>query len=108
MIEERELARKIIERFRSRSEWQPNHRDMLFGKTRVEYYDTSDKDDYFTLKYDNIEFTLKNVTGYSIDFSGGRRQNNFNLLNWLRNLDIITKPEMPKVIIDGIEYQPVA
>ena len=107
MYEEHRLSKQIIERFRARPEWEANHRDMLFGKVRIGYYDTKEKDDYYSLKFDNIELTMMNNESYSIAFQGGRRFCNFSLINWLNNLDMLTKPKPMKVVIEGVEYRPI-
>ena len=100
------LAQQIIQRFRVRPEWRPNHSIMAFNGTMVGYYDTKEEDEYFVLKYDDIEFTAHNV-GYAIDFKGEKRFSTFDLIDWLRRLDTITRYKPLKVIIEGVEYKPV-
>ena len=104
--EEHKLAEKIIKRLRTRLGWIPNHSQIKFGETSIGYYDTKDKDDYFVLKYADIEFT-SNREGYTIQFKKDRRQSTFNLMGWLNQLDVLTRPEPTEVIIDGVKYQPV-
>jgi len=105
--EEHKLAERIIKRFRARAEWKPNHCLMKFGEITIGYYDTTLKDDYFALKWADIEFTSQRM-GYTIAFQGHRRQSTFDLMVWLNQLDQITEPKTTKVVIDGVEYQPVS
>ena len=70
--EEHRLAERIIKRFRVRSGWIPNHSLMKFGEISIGYYDTKEKDDYFMLKYADIEFT-SHREGYAIVFKKSKR-----------------------------------
>ena len=105
--EEHRLAERIIKRFRARPGWIPNHSQMKFGKTTIGYYDTKEKDDYFVLKHADIEFTSKQE-GYTIAFKKFTRQSTFDLLVWLNQLEVLTRSEPIKVVIDGVEYQPAS
>ncbi len=107
MYEEIITARKIIKRFRARDEWEPNHNEMMFGKTAIGYYDTISKKGYFILKFDGIELVcFDDCITYEIQFQGGRRFSTFKLGEWLMQLDKITAPKPVNVTIDGVEYWP--
>ena len=108
-MEEKKLATEIINRIREYPRWMPNHETIVFPKGTIGYYDTKDRDEYFELKYDNIEFTNK-PGGYDIDYRGGRRQSTFDLMNWLRRVSAIVlpfkKPCVEEIIVNGVKYVP--
>lgn len=98
-----ELAKKIIERIRRYPEWEVGHNSMQFGKYCIEYYDTEEKDGYFALKFEGIEFNPKNDENFEIR-AKNIQYGDINLSAWLKKIDEITsepKIERCEVVLDG-------
>ena len=105
-----EIADRIMDRIRQQDDWYSGHRKILINGHEIGYYDRYEKDVYYVLKYQNIEFT---VTRYrdscEIKYLNNIHPNSFDLSDWIKNLDRITTPkpkpcEGKEVVIDGITY----
>lgn len=97
-----ERLQSLIEIIRERDEWAPNHRGMEFGGVSVGYYDTTDKSDYFIIKFEGVEVNHRNIDGIEITWESWEKYNTFNLNEWLTKLEVIMKRKT--LTLDGKEY----
>jgi len=101
------LGTEIINEIRKQDDWEATHRVIKFGDKTVGYYDTSAKNEFFTLKDDNYEITFSSEY-LDVKYFNQKCPDEFSILEWLKELHKIVIPEKkvePDVmIINGIEY----
>ena len=100
-----DIAKRIIGRIRQKPDWANSHKTARFGDIIVGYYDTIDKGDFFALKYKDVEFTLTDASGPCKIHFEKQWDPNFDLMNWLLELDGITCPPVEIITLNGVKYQ---
>ena len=103
---DQERLKEIMRRIRCRKDWNSSHMIINTPLGSVGYYDSIDRDDYFTIKYKSFEVNHKNSGVLCIEYPSFDAFHSFSLDIWLieveKALDSIAIPK--QVVIDGFTY----
>jgi hypothetical protein len=92
---------RIIDAIRLTPGWIPAHATYSTPEAEVKYYDTEDKDEYFSITFDDVEVNPR-ASGLAITWLKREKIDKFDLNEWLDKLE---KVAFPEVVIGKIRWR---